>query len=423
MAADVFVSYSRRDHERVQGWLERLQAAGVSVWIDVRAIQGASLWGQEIVDAIEQCRVFMLMLSEASAASAQVVKEVSLAAESNRPILPLLLDPVAIPNSLRYHLAGLQHIELFNGDPGDRLQAILASLANLSGESQTEDTDGTLPAPADHGVSRVFLLKEQFSPEQMRERAWDQKMTVFGGLMNLIFRPRSEEIQLGQSEKRYEPFWHASARTHYVYEHDRQFVVSTSGPQVKEVTIEGQPHPIRNERYVALCGTEHCEEQLKLEACIDGLTGERRTLQRYLAYPRRQLPGLRRLSEEGGTLRAPVGSASAVVRQLLSELVRPGHAHRVIEDRAEIVALDLYFRPVYVFEYRWAVKGRNAVAEFDGLTGEMSPGGALLHGQSGPLPPAGTLFDVGREAFEVTLAAGAPPLTVRFAGPDAPDNP
>ena len=53
MAADVFVSYSRRDQEREQAWLDRLQAAGISVWIDVRGIHGAALWGQEIVAAIE----------------------------------------------------------------------------------------------------------------------------------------------------------------------------------------------------------------------------------------------------------------------------------------------------------------------------------------------------------------------------------
>jgi hypothetical protein len=417
MAADVFVSYSRRDQERVQCWLDRLQAAGVSTWIDVRGIDGATLWGKEIVDAIERCRVLMLMLSEASAASPQVVKEVSLAAESNRHILPLLLEPVVIPSSLRYHLAGLQQIELFGGDPEEKFQAIVRAIDRLGLERQgpVGAEAGSLPAPARHGISHIYLLQEQYSSEQMRERAWDQKMNVFGGLINMIFRPRSEEIQLGQSEKRHEPFWHVNCRNHYIYERDQQFVVSTSGPAVKCVAIEGREYPVRDQRYVILAGTEHCQEHPELEAFIDGLTGERRSWKQYLGYPRREVYGFR---PEDGLLRPPTASAAAILRRLLGEAVRRDPSHRVLENSAEILALDLYFRPVYAFEYRWPAKGRNAVALFDGLTGEMSAGGELLHGQAGHLPEPEGLFDVGCETTTLTLPGSAAPITVRPAVPE-----
>src|SRR5262249_50397531 len=156
--------------------------------IDVRSIDGAALWGQEIVEAIESCGVMMLMISEASAASPQVVKEVSLAAESNRRILPLLLDPVAIPSAMRYHLAGLQQIELFGGDPEEKLEAVLRSLARMGLEvpGPAGETAPPVPTAEPHGISRLYLLAEQFSFEQMRERAWDQKMNVFGGIMQKI---------------------------------------------------------------------------------------------------------------------------------------------------------------------------------------------------------------------------------------------
>ena len=42
-----------------------MRSAGVGVWIDEGGIHGASLWGQEIVDAIESAKVMVLMLSVA----------------------------------------------------------------------------------------------------------------------------------------------------------------------------------------------------------------------------------------------------------------------------------------------------------------------------------------------------------------------
>src|SRR5207248_2299163 len=77
------------------------------------------------------CKVLLLMLSPTSAASPQVVREVSLALDATKQIFPLLLEPVVIPAELRYALAGIQHVELFNGDPEEKLHAVLRALLRL----------------------------------------------------------------------------------------------------------------------------------------------------------------------------------------------------------------------------------------------------------------------------------------------------
>ena len=116
MSAEVFVSYARVDRARVLQLVERMRSVGVGVWIDEGGIHGASLWGQEIVDAIESARVMVLMLSDASITSDNVVKELSIASEDKKPILPVYLHQAEIPKSMRYHLAGIQHIEYYEGN-------------------------------------------------------------------------------------------------------------------------------------------------------------------------------------------------------------------------------------------------------------------------------------------------------------------
>jgi adenylate cyclase len=129
--ADVFVSYSREDKERVLELTARLRAAGVPLWIDVGGIDGAAMWGEEIVHALDQAKVLLLMVSESAVRSHNVVKEVVLTSERKGHILPVHLEQTQIPASLKYPLAGIQAIELFHGDPDANLKTILRSLERV----------------------------------------------------------------------------------------------------------------------------------------------------------------------------------------------------------------------------------------------------------------------------------------------------
>jgi adenylate cyclase len=126
--ADVFISYSREDKERVLDLAARLRAAGVNLWIDQGGIDGATMWGEEIVNALERAKVLLLAVTPAAARSHNVAKEVVLVSERKGHILPVHLEPTTIPASLKYPLAGIQHIEFFQGDSNENLRIILRSL-------------------------------------------------------------------------------------------------------------------------------------------------------------------------------------------------------------------------------------------------------------------------------------------------------
>jgi TolB-like protein/Flp pilus assembly protein TadD len=127
----VFVSYSREDKEKVLELTARLRSAGVPLWMDVGGIDGARMWGEEIVKALDRAKVLLLLVSEAAVKSHNVAKEVVLTSERKGHILPVHLELTQIPPSLKYPLAGIQHIEYFRGDPEDNLQAILRSLDRI----------------------------------------------------------------------------------------------------------------------------------------------------------------------------------------------------------------------------------------------------------------------------------------------------
>ena len=128
---DVFVSYSRQDNEKVLALTRKLRDAGVTMWMDVRNIDGAAMWGEEIVNAVAKSKVLLLLVSRSSVNSQNVVKEVLLASERKGHILPVDLEATEVPGSLRYALAGIQHIEFYRGDPEEHMRAILRALERL----------------------------------------------------------------------------------------------------------------------------------------------------------------------------------------------------------------------------------------------------------------------------------------------------
>jgi adenylate cyclase len=145
----------------------RLRMSGLDVWLHEGAIQGADQWSKEIVDAIEACKVFLLVLSQESFASKHVLSELSIASESERTILPIEIGELTIPNAFRYQLAGIQRTQISD------FEGILRSLNKLGfGESRSEVLNSVSPdsgtghrtSITDPRKSLIVLPFEDLSP-------------------------------------------------------------------------------------------------------------------------------------------------------------------------------------------------------------------------------------------------------------------
>ena len=158
MSAEIFISYARADRDRVLPLVERLREAGVTYWLDEGNIQGATLWGKEIVEAIRNAKVLVLFATEASFESKNVAKEVAIASEWEKPILPVYLERVQVPDTLHYQLAGIQHVELFAEQEEEAFNGMLGALHTI-GVAINENIEIKPPSVATHHAP--FILKKQ----------------------------------------------------------------------------------------------------------------------------------------------------------------------------------------------------------------------------------------------------------------------
>jgi len=163
--AEVFISYSSRDADRVLQIAAQIEAAGIRVWVDRHDILGGTNYGYEIVRAIKNCRVMALMCSDASLRSPNVGQEVRLAWKHQKPLLPLQLAPTNIPEQIEYWLEGCQWIEVLNHPPERWLPRVLQALWYLEGQGSPYALYGPRATGRDLGAAaRTNLTKASAAP-------------------------------------------------------------------------------------------------------------------------------------------------------------------------------------------------------------------------------------------------------------------
>lgn len=87
--------------------------------MDEGGIDAATLWSEAIVEAINECKVLIMMVSRHSTDSANVVKEVMLASESSKIILPVSTKSLLISLHEQFTLMRAHLLEggAFKWDP------------------------------------------------------------------------------------------------------------------------------------------------------------------------------------------------------------------------------------------------------------------------------------------------------------------
>jgi len=123
--------------------VEYLRAEGLAVWMDETDIHGATMWTEEIVEAIHKCNLFILAISQHSTGSKNVVKELALASEREKIILPIYLEQCDIPKNMEYQLAGIQNIALYTLDKAKAYEFVHQTIRRL-GVGQTQQDDQAL---------------------------------------------------------------------------------------------------------------------------------------------------------------------------------------------------------------------------------------------------------------------------------------
>ena len=110
MASHLFISYSKKDAEFAFKLADDLSAQGRKLWID-RQIGGGERWRSSILEALRDAQAMIVILSPHSVESEWVMHEGSVASGLEKPIFPILMEPVT---HLPVWMEELQFIDFAN---------------------------------------------------------------------------------------------------------------------------------------------------------------------------------------------------------------------------------------------------------------------------------------------------------------------
>ncbi|MCB2209766.1 TIR domain-containing protein [bacterium] len=114
MAHDVFVSYSSKDKAVADTIVASLENNGIRCWYAPRDIKPGDDWGTAITDAIETCRVFLMIFSSNANHSQRVLDELNYAVSQESIILPFRIENLTPKGAMMLHLSSRHWLDAYD---------------------------------------------------------------------------------------------------------------------------------------------------------------------------------------------------------------------------------------------------------------------------------------------------------------------
>lgn len=111
---DVFLSYSSLNKNVADAVVSEFENNGIRCWYAPRDIMPGQEWVTAIHEAINTCRLFVLIYTDSSNESKQVANEVALAFNSGKTLIPFKLSDTEMSSELEYYLTRVHWLDAVN---------------------------------------------------------------------------------------------------------------------------------------------------------------------------------------------------------------------------------------------------------------------------------------------------------------------
>lgn len=135
VSADVFISHSTNDAVAAREVCDALERAAVTCWIAPRDIEPGRSWPGAIVEGLDASRVVIVVVSQASIESDEVLREVERAATAQKTLVPLRIDAHPLSGGLAFFLSSRQWFDAASPPVQPRLDQLAEAVRSILGRT------------------------------------------------------------------------------------------------------------------------------------------------------------------------------------------------------------------------------------------------------------------------------------------------
>jgi predicted lactoylglutathione lyase len=129
----VFISFSMKDENIANKIYEQLTKNGIGSWISTKSMDPGKDYPTQIIRAIDNCDIFVMVITENTYESRHVQTEIERAFSGNKEIYPIKLDNSDMPESFAYFLGRTQWFTPDDMDEFEWIAKLVDNITNLIG--------------------------------------------------------------------------------------------------------------------------------------------------------------------------------------------------------------------------------------------------------------------------------------------------
>ena len=156
MKHDLFISYSRRNFDEVNSFIELLKSRipELNIWFDIDGIESGDEFEDKIISAIDNSTYILFALSDAALESQWTKDEVMYAKNTDKKVIPLLLKGATMKGWFLFKFGRVDCIDITNELQVDKL---VNNLSSWTGKQKCSDTIKTVPVSTIQSTSTETL--------------------------------------------------------------------------------------------------------------------------------------------------------------------------------------------------------------------------------------------------------------------------
>ena len=113
MRRDIFISYSRRDLQQVIAIRDEIKKElGADLWIDIKGVESGDQFVNVIIEAINESKIILFMISKSSMLSEYAKKEVMYAKNINKKVVPVILDSSPLSGWFLFEFGVVDYVDI-----------------------------------------------------------------------------------------------------------------------------------------------------------------------------------------------------------------------------------------------------------------------------------------------------------------------